>query len=205
MPRSPKTRRREQAAALARADILEAAARAFARSGYSATKMTEIAEEAGFTAASLYTYFPSKKAIFRELGQLVQAELSEVLATEAPPGATLREDLEALLTALLVWVERRRGIFQVFFALQWSGEPDLAREPEESQPPDAFMVAYARLQALLTRHPIAGRLPEHLALALLGLVDSFIKAWIAQHDRPLVEVVPLILDLFLHGALGGEA
>jgi AcrR family transcriptional regulator len=167
--------------------------------------MTEIAEEAGFTAASLYTYFPSKKAIFRELGELVHEELTEVLATDVQPGASLADELTALLTSLLGWVERRRGIFQVFFALQWSGEPDLARDPGEATQPDAFGIASERLIALLRRHPVPGRDAEHLALALLGLVDSFVKAWVAQPDRPLGEVTPLIVDLFLNGALGGRA
>jgi AcrR family transcriptional regulator len=55
--------RREREIAHARTGILDAAIQAFARAGLHSTTMQEIAHEAGYTAASLYTYFKSKQEI----------------------------------------------------------------------------------------------------------------------------------------------
>ena len=59
-------RRREQAAATRR-DILDAAQRLFERQGYAATKMSEIAEEAGVALKTVYAAFETKSGVLRAL------------------------------------------------------------------------------------------------------------------------------------------
>jgi hypothetical protein len=85
--------RRERAAEHTREDILVAAARVFARKGYAAAGVQEIAAEAGFAAASLYSYFKGKRAIWDALrGQghrgvrraLGQAAAGRAVARTAP-------------------------------------------------------------------------------------------------------------------------
>ena len=49
------------------AEILEAAAIRFARGGYIASSMAEIAQTSGLSVGSLYRYFPSKEELFRTL------------------------------------------------------------------------------------------------------------------------------------------
>jgi AcrR family transcriptional regulator len=60
--------------------ILEAAERAFVRSGFHATTMQRLAEEVGMSAGNLYRYFPSKEAIVEGLCELDQAELATAFA-----------------------------------------------------------------------------------------------------------------------------
>src|SRR5690242_10810093 len=47
--------------------ILDAAARALAEQGYSEAKLSDIAEEAGTHAGSLYYYFPSREHLMEEV------------------------------------------------------------------------------------------------------------------------------------------
>lgn len=47
--------------------IMDAALKIVARDGYFAAKLEDIAEEAGFSKASLYHYFPDKEALFLSL------------------------------------------------------------------------------------------------------------------------------------------
>jgi len=47
--------------------IMDAALKVVARDGYFAAKLEDIAEEAGFSKASLYHYFPDKEALFLNL------------------------------------------------------------------------------------------------------------------------------------------
>jgi AcrR family transcriptional regulator len=65
--------RKARKAERTRVDILEAAARAFARN--TRATMQDIAAEAGYTVPSLYAYFRSKEEITQGLNDLVNREM----------------------------------------------------------------------------------------------------------------------------------
>jgi AcrR family transcriptional regulator len=67
MPIRDSTVRRERAREHTRRDILLAAAEVFARRGYAAATLAELAEAAGFAAPSLYRYFESKEALVHDV------------------------------------------------------------------------------------------------------------------------------------------
>jgi TetR/AcrR family transcriptional regulator len=58
--------------------ILESARRQFARHGFSKCTMEDIAADTGRGKASLYYYFPSKEAIFREVLASEQADFKQL-------------------------------------------------------------------------------------------------------------------------------
>jgi len=69
------------------ADLLDASALLFAKSGYDATTMTQIAQRAGASIGSLYQFFPCKEALAEALfSRYVQraASLLEDLVKRAP-------------------------------------------------------------------------------------------------------------------------
>ncbi|HET6174191.1 MAG TPA: helix-turn-helix domain-containing protein [Gaiellales bacterium] len=63
-------RRREQAAATRRA-ILEAARRLFERQGFAATKMADVASEAGVALKTVYSAFDTKSGVLRALWNML--------------------------------------------------------------------------------------------------------------------------------------
>ncbi len=65
-----------------RTEIIRAAKNLFAKKGYSATSMDEIAKEIGITKPSLYYFFESKERIFAEIVGEVAAEIGNYLAME---------------------------------------------------------------------------------------------------------------------------
>ncbi len=73
-PRLRRDARREQ--------ILAAATRAFARAGFAATSLDDVAREAGITRVILYRHFESKADLYRAILERVQRRLVE--ATGAP-------------------------------------------------------------------------------------------------------------------------
>jgi AcrR family transcriptional regulator len=79
-----------------RAQILEAASRAFVRYGFHAATMTNVAEEAGMSAGNLYRYFPSKEAIVEGLCLADQVERSASFAA-----LMSADDLKGALRAAL--------------------------------------------------------------------------------------------------------
>src|SRR3954453_11027967 len=89
------TRRRE---ATTREAIDPAAVALFARLGYHATSMREIAKAAGVQPAAIYHWYPSKEAILIRLQDDFMAEL-----TERVEAGIARHERPALQLAAAVW------------------------------------------------------------------------------------------------------
>ena len=87
-----------------RRDAIRAAAgRVFHRQGFAATKLTDVAEEAGMDRASLYYYVGSKEQLFREVvsdaASANIAEAERIAASEAPARMKLARLIESLMTS----------------------------------------------------------------------------------------------------------
>lgn len=83
---------RPERAALTRRDLLEAAEKRFLRDGYHATKLDDIAEDAGYTKGAVYSAYKSKAGLFLALFDTVmQRRYDELRALfdEHPSGAEL--------------------------------------------------------------------------------------------------------------------
>lgn len=95
--RPPDTRRQEQR----RREILEAATSVFARVGFAATDVQEIASVAGVGKGTVYRYFPSKEELFLatvDLGmQRLTATVDLATAGQSEPLARIAAAIEAYL------------------------------------------------------------------------------------------------------------
>ncbi|MGC9453462.1 MAG: TetR/AcrR family transcriptional regulator [Phycisphaerae bacterium] len=86
-----------------REEILSAAAVVFDARGYSETTMEDIARQAGISKGSIYNYFPSKQALFREVFTDAVSMDDEVMKV------TLAQDMstvEKVSRLLELWYER---------------------------------------------------------------------------------------------------
>ncbi len=83
-----------------RRQLLEAAVRVFARKGYHASRVGDIAEEAGVAHGLLYHYFKSKdqvlEAVFHENWSVLQARIASVEETDEPAADQLAERIGEL-------------------------------------------------------------------------------------------------------------
>ncbi|MFP5020027.1 TetR/AcrR family transcriptional regulator [Pseudonocardia phyllosphaerae] len=77
-----------------RAEIRAAAVDLFARRGYDATSLREIAERIGVTKAALYYHYPSKDALLADLVDPMLDGLRELAADLAEHPARVRDLLE---------------------------------------------------------------------------------------------------------------
>jgi AcrR family transcriptional regulator len=205
--------RRDRVIERTRHDILEAAARAFAKSSARVT-MKDIATEAGYTAASLYSYFESKEEIFAALAQFLQEELMATFDEKLPKGLSFAQRLEILLRRQLELADRRRAAFGVFFTtseatpLHAMGArcPALGRGGRHKAGFDAYVERLARwIRAAGKECAIGVHNPDDLARALTGISRAFFFEWLMLEQRHrLADLAPLVLELFLYGALGGR-
>ncbi|MBK6575933.1 MAG: TetR/AcrR family transcriptional regulator [Sandaracinaceae bacterium] len=199
--------RRERAAEHTREDILVAAARVFARKGYAAAGVQEIAAEAGFAAASLYSYFKGKRAIWDALRDKIIAEFEALMEKPLPAGLSLEQRLELVLSEQLGWAEGRRDEFVAVM----SPPPAEASDGEPSaQDCDPDLIArsadyVARICAEHPDHPaLQGLTEEEAGYVMWGLSNAYFMRWIARGEAatPLSHEASKIVTLFFRGCAG---
>ncbi len=106
--------------------ILGAAARAFARSGYAATSMDEIAAEAGISKLMIYRDFEGKRQLYEAILESAERRLNQLVAGDPQKGAS-----DQGLVALLRLAREQPDGFKLVFQ-------QAAREPEFAAYADRF-------------------------------------------------------------------
>jgi TetR/AcrR family fatty acid metabolism transcriptional regulator len=160
-----------------RQKILEAAVRAFARKGYHACRVGEIAEEAGVAYGLVYHYFGSKEevlqTIFRDTWEQMLARIREVEETDDPAPEKVRK-----VTALLLRT--------------WRRDPDLVRvlvrevtrSPEQLQQQiDEIGHAYDALERIVASGLESGEFradidPKVAATVFYGALEETLTGWV---------------------------
>jgi AcrR family transcriptional regulator len=200
-------RRRQETAERARRDILEAALTAFGRLGFEATRLADIAEEAGFTAASLYTYFASKAEIVAACERLLReefaAELGPVPTEAAADVASFEAAVESFVGRLVGWCARRRDGVALFWRLRWSGNAEALGTTQDelvSRTQELLRHAAEVMQALgVERFSWLGA--EEAATALMSAVEGAILRTALGGEAPPDPA--RVARLVLHGLTGG--
>jgi AcrR family transcriptional regulator len=198
----PRTARAPKQIRRVREDILDAAMVVFAKRGYQSATMHQIAEEAGYTAPSLYNYFAGKRQIFEALVDRLDAEFIAVFDDPVPAGLTFEDRVERLIHRQMELVLRRRGAFKVFLALQ-GGAGAVPSEKAARRHAEGYRVYMERFTAWMKKaaagRDLDGRTPEELAYALWGLSVAF------QARGTAGDASSALLRMFLHGAVGAPA
>jgi TetR/AcrR family fatty acid metabolism transcriptional regulator len=160
-----------------RRQILEAAVRAFARKGYHACRVGEIAEEAGVAYGLVYHYFGSKEevlqTIFRDTWRQMLARIAELEAENDPASEQVRK-----VTALLLRTWRRdRDLVRVLVR-------EVTRSPEQLQQQiDEIGHAYEALERIIRRGQKTGEFraeinPQLAATIFYGALEEVLTGWV---------------------------
>ncbi len=187
--------------------ILKAAGGAFARCGFEATTMRDIAQSCGCTAPTLYAYFKGKADILAALVRGMDEALAGPFARPFPAGLTFGQKLELLLHDLLAFAERWRepiGLFVDFktgFVAPVEGVRHILEKKYKQDPVTRLFAEWIRRHA--TREDLGGRDPEMAAFLLKGIAQAVFGQWMSQGGKGrLVDKAPFIRDVFLHGVGG---
>lgn len=206
MSEEPTPRRsvRERSKAAFRKAILAAAETVFAREGFSAAKMADIAAEAGVAAGTLYNYFGSKDEIFKSILTAGVTELGsrvEAAAREPDPIARMRE----VMRVSLEFLDEKGTLFLVY--VQLHGGPDMETyssglEHAEMRRAHLELLATAAAEAQAHARLRDDIDPEAQVLALSGITNGFILRWAEEGCAPneLTAQLDTIFDLFLKGS-----
>jgi AcrR family transcriptional regulator len=180
-----------------RAAILEAALGVFARRGYHASSIDDIAREGGISKALIYEHFSSKQQLYAELLEEHAGELFERLgAAIDEAGSTGAARLAIGLDAFYRFVEERRVAWRMLF--REAGDPEMVAVLERIVAQVTEVVA-----ALIAEDPgsraaadEAGRDEgiQMLAQMLVGSVQSLANWWADHQEVPRKRIVEMTMD-----------
>jgi TetR/AcrR family fatty acid metabolism transcriptional regulator len=163
-----------------RRQILDAAIRVFARQGFHATRVADIADEAGVAYGLVYHYFKSKEEVLNELfserWSLLLAAIGEADASGAPPRAKLeavagfivdsyRHDPE-LMKVIIVEVTRAANSFGRTHL------PEIRRAYESI----AKIVSGGQEEGAFRRDVD----PTFASMSFYGAIEQFLSGWIFE-------------------------
>jgi TetR/AcrR family fatty acid metabolism transcriptional regulator len=156
--------------------LLDAAVRVFARKGYHAARVGDIAEEAGVAYGLLYHYFDSKddvlRSVFRETWRALIETIKRVEEGEDEPREQLRKVAEILLRS---W--RRDPDLVRVLVLEVTRSQHLAEEMDE------IVASFAAIQEIVERGQADGSIRPDLDARLAsyvfyGAIDELLTGWV---------------------------
>ena len=159
-----------------RRQLLDAAVRVFARKGFHASRVGDIAEEAGVAHGLLYHYFDSKdavlQAVFQENWGVLLERIGSVEETDEPAADQLRHVATIILRTWLHLPDVVRVVIQEF-----GRSPELAeRIGDLAQPIELF-------QRVIERGIARGEFrqdidPRVAATIVYGGIDELLTGWV---------------------------
>lgn len=178
--------------------LLDAAVRVFARKGYHAARIGDIAEEAGVAYGLLYHYFASKedvlRSVFRETWRALIQTIKDVQKGDDPPPEQLRKVAEILLRS---W--RRDPDLVRVLVLEVTRSSLLAGEMDE------VVASFGAIQEIVERGQADGTIRSDLDARLAsyvfyGAIDELLTGWVLgrlpdsdedveRAERTVVEIV----------------
>lgn len=195
-PRTPAAYREMREAR--REAILSAARLVFARNGLAATRIGDIAAEAGISQGLLYHYFPNKEALFTAIVEEALRETAELtgsaLQLPVPAWERLHRLCEQMLTGVLEHPEYPLVIVQVFTS---AAVPEAARAAVEMYGQQTLRDIVALIRAGQEEGTVVAGHALELAVALSaciqGVALSRLQARRPDAPLPSVETVLRLL------------
>jgi AcrR family transcriptional regulator len=162
-----------------RQQLVAVALELFARRGYRATTMDDIAEAAGVTKPLVYQHFSSKRALYLELVNSIAKELLIAVRTGVMQAAGPRQQVELGFAAYFRLVISREAEFRLLYGRDHADDKELGRALRTVE--DAIAEA---IEPLID----AGLDDDHrrlLAYAVVGMAEGASRRFMEQrtsHD-----------------------
>jgi TetR/AcrR family fatty acid metabolism transcriptional regulator len=195
-------RRRDEARALFRNAILDAAETVFAQRGFHGARIQDIAAQARIAVGTVYNHFSHKDEVLSALlEERTEEMLAQLLATDHAPNFEAR--LRARVASLLAYVEQHRAFFAVatehgvFAGAAAPGAPSTKRLRRVEKFRAAFRAIVEEGIASGELEPLGA---DALARFLGGTIRAFLLSSLAERDPDVVADTATIVDLFLRGA-----
>ncbi len=181
---TPVRTRRDEQRARTRHELLEAAQTVFARQGYHATSVDDVAEAAGFTKGAVYSNFRSKEELFLELldrriDRNVEALEDVLLSSEAEE----RPRMLGEIRDSIVLVDREWFLLQTEFMLYAARNEEVRERVADRQRRTRERITELVRTTLADMGIVEPRVPvEDLAQLLLSAASGLNHAGMIDED-----------------------
>jgi len=154
------------------AQILASAATAFARGGFAATAMDDVAAEAGITRLIVYRHFDSKEELYRA----VLAKVTDQLAARWREGMAAADRHGMVFRVLLSVAREQPDGFRLLFE-------HAAREPQFAAVAEGFRAIQVEVADQLVGETIAdARFRAWVTRTIVGYLVDAVLAWLEVGD-----------------------
>jgi TetR/AcrR family transcriptional regulator, fatty acid metabolism regulator protein len=188
-----------------RRQILDAAVRVFARQGFHACRVSDIADEAGVAYGLVYHYFRSKEEVldtlFTERWDIFLRVIREVDAEDMPP----RDKLRAIAAFIVDSYRHDPDLMKVIVVEVTRAANSFGRTHAQR-----IAQAYDLLGELVAKGQEAGALradvsPRFAALAFYGVIEQVLTGWIFDPDEVPEAEIDEAKDLVVETIVDGLA
>jgi AcrR family transcriptional regulator len=197
-------RRRDEARALFRNAILEAAGAVFAERGFHRARIQDVAARARIGVGTVYNHFDEKEDILRALLEERMEGLVEQLERRSDDPSGFEAGLTARIERTLHYIETHRAFFTVAAEHGATGISSSSSTVPGGKAARSVARARATFVAVVEEGVAAGELAPlgatHLSRVLGALVRAFSLGALEEGRTNLAGDAPLLVRLFLRGA-----
>jgi TetR/AcrR family fatty acid metabolism transcriptional regulator len=183
-----------------REEILAGAVRVFARKGFAATRVEDVAAEAGIAKGSVYLYFDGLDDLLGAAFASFGAASERVLADTRAGNGDVFDRLGRLIRSVLSLVSAEPDLARILVDLWAAGRGGAA-------PPVDMAASYAAYRAaitdLLKEGAAAGRVRpgvgEAHATVVVGAIEGCLLQWLMDPRLPIADLAGPIADVLVDG------
>ncbi len=169
--------------------ILLAAERIFARHGFFAARVSEIAKEAGVADGTIYLYFKSKDDLLISLFEQRMTQVNTALRA-AIDGITPQQQLRAFIKAYLQLVNDEPCAAEVL-TIELRQSSKFMKEYDNPQFVDFLRMLGGILAAGQERGELDATIPAHVAARMIfGMIDELALAWVLARQPSISTGAP---------------
>lgn len=182
----------------AKGNIVGAAVRLFARRGYDATSVREIAGAAGVTKPTIYYYFGSKEGLGLAVVAQAQQKMEAYLERGIAGSGDVVERLVAFVEGHFAMCKEDRATALFLYGLSFSPEESKLKLDVLSFRAGANQMLNSLLDAAIEERVVSEEMREEAALMLMGMINirmmAFLKLGLELNRDVAVRTVRLFLD-----------
>ncbi len=178
-----------------RSRILAAAERVFARRGFFASRVSEIAKDAGVADGTIYLYFKSKDDLLISLFETRMKEVNEALrAAIAGASSSPIDQLRAFIQTYLQLINDEPAAAEVL-TIELRQSSKFMKEYENPQFADFLRMLGGLITAGQERGELDAAIPAHIvARMIFGMLDELALAWVLAR-QPINATKPKKFDI----------
>jgi TetR/AcrR family transcriptional regulator, fatty acid metabolism regulator protein len=186
--------------------LLDAAVRVFARKGFHAARVGDIAEEAGVAHGLLYHYFSSKDEVLATIFRETWTDLLDAVDDVEQSDAGAREQLRQVSAILLRSWRRNPDLVRVLVR-------EVTRSSEVERRIGEIDAAFEALERIVRKGQAGGELREDLdariaAVVFYGALEEILTGWvlgqIPDDDEDIARAEQTVVEILCDGLLSSR-